>query len=87
MPALFRRTSLPARTRTPADNKGQPVKTMVPTLLALLAGPAAAQGIALFGDARLGLGYNIDNDGGVLVEDGTPPTTSAPSRASASAST
>ena len=24
---------------------------------------AAAQGVALFGDARLGLGYNIDNDG------------------------
>ena len=28
-------------------------------------GAAAAQGVALFGDARLGLGYNIDNDGGV----------------------
>lgn len=36
-------------------------------------GPALAQGIALFGDARLGLGYNIDNDGGVLVEDGKTP--------------
>ena len=39
-------------------------------------GPAAAsaQGIALFGDARLGLGYNIDNDGGILIdEDGTTP--------------
>ena len=35
----------------------------------LIAGGAAAQGIALFGDARLGLGYNIDNDGGVLVDD------------------
>ena len=31
----------------------------------LIAGAASAQGIALFGDARLGLGYNIDNDGGV----------------------
>jgi outer membrane protein OmpU len=42
---------------------------------ALLSGAtASAQGIALFGDARLGLGYNIDNDGGVLVEDdGSPP--------------
>lgn len=36
---------------------------------ALLVGAAAsAQGIALFGDARLGLGYNIDNDGGILTE-------------------
>jgi outer membrane protein OmpU len=34
----------------------------------MLGGIASAQGIALFGDARLGLGYNIDNDGGVLVE-------------------
>jgi outer membrane protein OmpU len=33
------------------------------------AGAAAAQGVALFGDARLGLGYNIDNDGGILVDD------------------
>ena len=41
------------------------------TALAGLAigGVASAQGIALFGDARLGLGYNIDNDGGVLIED------------------
>ena len=30
--------------------------------------PAHAQGIALYGDARLGIGYNIDNDGGVLTE-------------------
>jgi outer membrane protein OmpU len=29
---------------------------------------ASAQGIALFGDARLGLGYNINNDGGVDIE-------------------
>ena len=34
----------------------------------LIGGIASAQGIALFGDARLGLGYNIDNDGGVLTE-------------------
>ena len=40
----------------------------------LWAGGASAQGIALFGDARLGLGYNIDNDGGILIdEDGTTP--------------
>ena len=40
------------------------------TASALLAGGiASAQGIALFGDARLGLGYNIDNDGGVVVDD------------------
>lgn len=37
------------------------------TALAALAvgGVASAQGIALFGDARLGLGYNINNDGSV----------------------
>jgi outer membrane protein OmpU len=28
-----------------------------------IGGAASAQGISLFGDARLGLGYNIDNDG------------------------
>jgi outer membrane protein OmpU len=39
----------------------------------MVGGAASAQGIALFGDARLGLGYNIDNDGGVLVEDGDTP--------------
>lgn len=35
------------------------------TALAALAvgGVASAQGVALFGDARLGLGYNINNDG------------------------
>ena len=38
-------------------------------LLGTVSGTAAsAQGIALFGDARLGLGYNIDNDGGILTE-------------------
>lgn len=44
-------------------------------LTALLGGgSASAQGIALFGDARLGLAYNIDNDGGLIVEDdGQPP--------------
>ena len=41
------------------------------TALAGLAigGVASAQGIALFGDARLGLGYNIDNDGDVALND------------------
>jgi outer membrane protein OmpU len=29
---------------------------------------ASAQGITLFGDAYIGLGYNIDNEGGVLTE-------------------
>jgi outer membrane protein OmpU len=37
----------------------------------LMGGFASAQGIALFGDARMGLGYNINNDGGLtLDEDG-----------------
>jgi outer membrane protein OmpU len=36
----------------------------------LIGGIASAQGIALFGDARLGLGYNINNDGGLVLEDG-----------------
>jgi len=44
------------------------VATAAGTLL--IAGAATAQGIALFGDARLGLGYNIDNDGGVVVDAG-----------------
>jgi outer membrane protein OmpU len=45
------------------------------TALAGLAigGVASAQGVALFGDARLGLGYNIDNDGEVVIEDGDTP--------------
>jgi outer membrane protein OmpU len=34
----------------------------------LLGGIASAQGIALFGDARLGLGYNINNDGALTLE-------------------
>jgi outer membrane protein OmpU len=40
------------------------------TALAGLAigGMASAQGIALFGDARLGLGYNINNDGSPATE-------------------
>ncbi len=41
------------------------------TALAALAigGAASAQGITLFGDARLGLGYNINNDGSVSQGD------------------
>jgi outer membrane protein OmpU len=40
----------------------------------LIGGIASAQGVALFGDARLGLGYNINNEGGVIVdEDGNSP--------------
>jgi outer membrane protein OmpU len=35
----------------------------------LIGGMASAQGIALFGDARLGLGYNINNDGSVVAPD------------------
>src|SRR4051812_29375081 len=38
-------------------------------LTILFCGSAYAQGVALFGDARLGLGYNIDNDGGLLLND------------------
>jgi outer membrane protein OmpU len=42
--------------------------------LALLGGGAAsAQPIALFGDARLGLAYDVNNDGGVIVENGEVP--------------
>jgi outer membrane protein OmpU len=44
----------------------------------LIGGIASAQGIALFGDARLGLGYNIDNDGGVLVEENDDGTLDTP---------
>jgi outer membrane protein OmpU len=33
-----------------------------------IGGMASAQGIALFGDARLGLGYNINNDGSPAIE-------------------
>ena len=43
----------------------------------LMGGIASAQGVALFGDARLGLGYNIQNDGSILTEeqdDGTIDT-------------
>ena len=59
----------------------------------LIGGIASAQGIALFGDARLGLGYNINNDGGApsrLDERRRRyqrPTTCARSPASGSAST
>jgi len=34
----------------------------------LIGGIASAQGIALFGSARLGLGYNIANNGSILTE-------------------
>ena len=47
------------------------------TAALLVGGVASAQGIALFGDARLGLGYNIFNDGSVRTEtnaDGTVDT-------------
>ena len=59
----------------------------------LIGGIASAQGVALFGDARLGLGYNIDNDGSILHRDRLTTaisprrTISARSPASASAST
>jgi len=41
------------------------------TALAAMAigGVASAQGISLFGDARLGLGYNINNEGGAVGDD------------------
>ncbi len=39
------------------------------TAALVIGGMASAQGIALFGDARLGLGYNIDNAGGELTDD------------------
>ena len=47
-------------------------RTLVATVAALVSlagGPASAQGITLFGDARLGLGYNINNDGSVRAPD------------------
>ena len=47
-------------------------RTLVATaaaLVGLAGGPASAQGITLFGDARLGLGYNINNDGSVRAPD------------------
>ncbi len=34
-----------------------------------IGGMASAQGVALFGDARLGLGYNINNDGSTVAPD------------------
>jgi outer membrane protein OmpU len=33
-----------------------------------IGGMASAQGITLFGDARLGIGYNINNEGGLQLE-------------------
>jgi outer membrane protein OmpU len=35
----------------------------------MIGGIASAQGIALFGDARLGLAYNLNNDGGLTLDD------------------
>ena len=48
-------------------------------VLLLANGTAAAQGVELFAEAFLGLGYNIDNDGGVLFDDDgqTPDTVRA----------
>ena len=53
----------------------------------LAGGIASAQGVVLFGDARLGLGYNINNDGSVgsPTRTATSPTTFAPSPGSGSA--
>ena len=45
-------------------------RTALCAALGLVLGQAAAaQGIALYGDARLGLGYNIDNDGDATGDD------------------
>lgn len=43
--------------------------TLFGVLGLIISQPATAQGIALFGDARLGLGYNIDNAGEATGED------------------
>lgn len=37
-------------------------------LITTSTGPAAAEGVTLFGDARLGIGYNIDNEGNAAEE-------------------
>ena len=63
------------------SNEGA-MKTIVAATSALpvlVSGTAAAQGVELFGEAFLGLGYNIDNDGGVLFDDDgqTPDTVRA----------
>ena len=57
-----------------------------------IGGMASAQGMALFGDARMGLGYNINNDGGIrrratTTARSTRPTICGRSPASGSAST
>jgi outer membrane protein OmpU len=44
----------------------------------LVAGAASAQSIALFGDARLGLGYNIYNDGSIRTETNDDGETDTP---------
>jgi outer membrane protein OmpU len=41
------------------------------TAALLVGGVASAQGIALFGSARLGLGYNINNDGSIRTDTGS----------------
>ena len=43
-----------------------------------IGGVASAQGIALFGDARLGLGYNINNDGDLRSRSTTTATIDTP---------
>ena len=35
----------------------------------LIGGIASAQGVALFGDARMGLGYNVQNNGATLLDE------------------
>jgi outer membrane protein OmpU len=48
------------------------------TAALLVGGVASAQGIALFGDARLGLGYNIFNNGSIRTETNDDGTTDTP---------
>jgi outer membrane protein OmpU len=59
--------------RSVGSSSKRVMKTAIPativTAVLLVGGIASAQGVILFGDARLGLGYNIDNDGGVVVDD------------------
>jgi outer membrane protein OmpU len=55
------------------DSKEGAMKTIVAATSAVVllstTGTAAAQGVDLFGEAFVGLGYNIDNDGGVLSDE------------------
>jgi len=48
------------------------------TAALLVGGVASAQGVALFGDARLGLGYNIFNDGSIRTETNDDGETDTP---------